>query len=210
MNSEKLCECLRRLIPHVDTARIALTGGVAIGVHVGAVHGDRTPGAPAEDIDFVADDVEAVRHTVTNDFLVSHFHLPQPGYPKFLVQLVDPVARLRLDFFPDSLRALGRASSVVVAGVPLRVLKAHDILDHKIALLSKASVENPVDEKHYADGRRLGVICGRDVPPVTASQLASTVHSQDIDATCLRCKVSRHDGFPLAPKREIFDVLGYV
>lgn len=210
MNSETLHECLRRLIPHVDTARIALTGGVAISVHVGAVHGDRTAGVPAEDIDFVADDVAAVRQTVTNDFLVSHFHLPQPGYAKFLVQLVDPVARVRLDFFPDSLRALGRASVVVVAGVPLRVLEAHDILDHKIALLSKASADSPVEEKHYADGQRLGMICGRDVPPVTASQLASTVYSQDVDAICARCHVRRHDGFPLAPKREIFDVLGYV
>jgi len=210
INSERLHDCLRRLIRHVDSARIALTGGVAIGVHVGTSHGDRARGIPAEDIDFVADDVGAVCQTVTNDFLVSHFHVPQPGYPKFLVQLVEPVTRLRIDFFPDALRALRRASVVAVAGVPLRVLEAHDILDHKMTLLSKASAANPVDEKHHADARRLGAICGRRVPPVPASQLTSTVYSRDTDEACVRCQVSRHSGFPLAPKLAIVDILGHV
>jgi len=210
MNPGALHDCLRRLMPHVDAARVALTGSLAVGMHVDAPHRDRTRALDAEDIDFVADDPGAVCRTVTNDFLVSHFHLPQPGYPKFLIQLVDPATRLRLDFFPDALRALTRAPVVVVAGIPLRVLGAHDILDHKIALLSKASVADPVEGKHDADARRLGDVCGRGVPPVPASHLASTVHSRDIDAPCLRCQASRHADFPLAPKQAIFDLLGYV
>jgi hypothetical protein len=210
MNSEVLHNCLSRLTPHVDAARIALTGGVAIGIHLDITCGDRTRAVAAEDVDFVADDVDAVCQTVTGEFLVSHFHLPQPGYPKFLVQLVDPVTRRRLDFFPDALRALRRAPVVDVVGVRLRVLEAHDILDHKIAFLSKASAASPADEKHYADAKRLGAICGRDVPTVAASHLASTAYSQDLEETCLRCHVSRRAGFPLAPKRAIFDVLGYV
>jgi hypothetical protein len=112
MNSQLLHDCLRRLMSHVDPKRIALTGGVAIGIHLGvaSVDGARA----AEDVDFVADDVDAVRPTVTREFLVSHFHLPQSGYAKFLVQLVDPATRLRLDFFPDAGRVLSRAS--IVAG----------------------------------------------------------------------------------------------
>ena len=167
-------------------------------------------GFAADDIDFVATDVAAVRQTVTNDFLVSHFHLPQPGYPKFLIQLVDPTSRLRLDFFPDALRALGRAAVIDVAGFPLLVLNAHDILDHKLALLSTASVTSPVEEKHYADAKSLGIVCGRDVPPVSVSQLIATAYSQAIDEQCLRCEASRCGAFPLAPKRAIIDILGYV
>lgn len=210
MNPGALHDCLRRLMPHVDAARVALTGSLAVGMHVDAPHRDRTRALAAEDIDFVADDPGAVRQTVTNDFLVSHFHLPQPGYPRFLIQLVDPATRLRLDFFPDTLRALVRARVVVVAGIPLQVLDAHDILDHKIALLSGASVASPVEEKHHADARRLGALCGRDVPPVSASHLAGTAYSQDIDEPCPRCQASRHADFPLAPKQAIFDLLGYV
>jgi len=127
MNSDVLNACFRRLVPHLDTARVALTGGVAIGLHLGVTRRDRIRCPIAGDVDFVADDADVVRPTVTTDFLVSHFHLPQPGYPKFLIQLVDPGTRLRLDFFPDSLRALKRARVAAIAGVQLRVLEAQDI-----------------------------------------------------------------------------------
>ena len=117
---------------------------------------------------------------------------------------------LRLDFFPDSLRALNRAHVTDVAGVPLPVLNAQDIVDHKLALLAGASAASPIEAKHYRDARRLGAVCGREVPSMPLSHLSSTVYSQDIDAPCLRCDVSRCAGFPLAPKRAIFDILGYV
>lgn len=210
MNSRLLHDSLRRLVPHVDIARVALTGGVAIGIHIDVMRDGHPRGDAAEDIDFVAEDVDAVRATVANDFLVSHFHLPQPGYAKFLIQLVDPVTRLRLDVFPDALRALARAHLVQVDGISLRMLDVYDLLEHKIALLSKASAANPVDEKHYVDARRLAAICGRLVPPTPAAHLTTVVYSQDINEVCVRCEASRHTGFPLAPKQRIFDVLGYV
>jgi hypothetical protein len=197
-------------MPHVDDTRIALTGGVAIGMHVDGMRGDRTPAVAAEDIDFVAEHVDVVCQTVTSNFLVSHFHLPQPGYPKFLIQLVDPATRLRLDFFPDTLGALCRARLADIAGVPLRMLDAEDILNHKIQLLSGASAGRPVEAKHYADAKRLGAICGRDVPTVPTSQLVGTAYSRDLEETCVRCEMSRSDAFVLAPKRAIFNVLGYV
>jgi len=210
MNADVLHDCFCRLVPHVDTARIALTGGVAIGLHLGVTPRDRIRRLATGDIDFVAEGHEAVHQTVTADFLVSHFHLPQPGYAKFLIQLVDPATRLRLDFFPDALRALTRAHVVDVAGVPLRVLDAQDILDHKLAIVAGASTASPIEEKHYVDARRLARVCGREVPPLPASHLSSTTYSQDVDAACARCEVSRCAGFPLAPKRAIVDILGYV
>jgi hypothetical protein len=210
MKPETFHDCLSRLIPHVEAARIALTGGMAIGVHA-----DRLTGAPsrrltAEDIDFVAEDVEAVRPTVARDFLISHFHLPQPGYPKFMIQIADPVTRLRVDFFPDSLGALDRAPLVSVGSVQLRVLQVHDLLAHKLALLSKASAAIPIEQKHYTDAQRLAVICGRAVPPGASSHLTETAFSQNREEVCRRCHASRCDAFPLASKRAIFDVLGYV
>jgi hypothetical protein len=194
----------------VDTGLIALTGSVAVELHLEVTRRDRMRRFAAEDIDFVAYDAKAVRPTVTSDFLVSHFHLPQPGYPKFLIQLVDPATRLRLDIFPDSLRALKRANVLNVAGVPLRVLKAQDILGHKLALLSKASAASPVDKKHYADAKRLGTICGHEAPPLPASHVARAFYSQDTEAKCPRCEISQCTVFPLAPKTAILDILGHV
>ena len=52
-------------------------------------------------MDFVASSVETVAPSVASTLLVSHFHLPHPGYPKFMVQVVDPETRLRIDVFPD-------------------------------------------------------------------------------------------------------------
>jgi len=210
MNPTALHDCLQRLIPHVNIARIALTGGVAIGVHVDSERGDRTRADAAEDIDFLVDSVDAVRETVTHEFLVSHFHLPQPGYPKFLLQLVDPATRLRLDFFPDTLHALSRAPVNSVAGVRLHVVSALDILTHKLALLSGASVESPTDEKHYADAKQLSTACGLDLPALPHAHLARTSYSRDVDKTCSRCHVSQDRRFPLASKHTIFGILGYV
>jgi hypothetical protein len=194
----------------VDTTRVALTGGVAIELHTDTAHGGQPRVVAAEDIDFVAADVAAIRRTITSEFLVSHFHLPQPGYPKFLIQLADPATRLRLDVFPDTLRALSRACVFDVDGTPFRVLDVRDILDHKIGLLSKSSPASLVEEKHYLDAMRLGAVCGRDVPAIEASHLTRTVYSQDIDETCGRCQVSRTGDFPLAPKAVIHNILGYV
>lgn len=210
MSPERLHASLSRLLPHLDYARIALTGGVATGLHLGARCGERAPGIGAGDVDLVAAEVDAVRPTVTGDFLVSHFHLPQPGYAKFLVQLADPGSRLRIDIFPDSLNALHRAGGMDVAGIDVRVLNPSDLLDHKLATLAKASAADPVDPKHLDDARRLGALCGRAISALAASHLKPDEYTRDVGAICLRCEASRCDAFPLAPKREILEVLGYV
>ena len=207
---QELHDCLSRFLPHVDSTQIALTGGVAIGIHAGAANDHRARSRAAEDIDFVAESIDAVRPSVTSDFLVSHFHVPQPGYPKFLIQLVDPLSRLRVDVFPDSLGALSRASTVTIGGVSLRMLDAETLLAHKLQLVAGASALSPVEEKHDADVQRLGAICGRDVPTLPASHLVRAAYSRDLEEVCLRCEVSRRDAFPLAAKRAIFDVLGYI
>jgi hypothetical protein len=161
-------------------------------------------------VDLVAEGVDAVSAAVVRDFLVAHFHLPQPGYPKFLVQLVDPCSRLRVDLFPDSLGALPRAREQRVAGVPVRVLDPCSILDHKLATLARASEDRPVDGKHHRDALLLGELCGRSVPRPPAAQLRPDAYSQDVDAACGRCDASRSDRFPLAPRRQIHEILGYV
>lgn len=201
--------CLSRLLPHLEETRVALTGGIAIALHARASGRRRPLRGPHGDIDLVAEAVDAVSSTVVRDFLVSHFHLPQPGYPKFLVQLVDPSSRLRVDVFPDSLRALPRAREESVAGVPMRVLDPCSILDHKLATLARASEDHPVDGKHHRDALLLGELCGRPLPPPPA-HLRPDAYSQDVDAACARCEASRSDRFPLAPRRQIHDVLSYV
>ncbi|HEU4562137.1 MAG TPA: hypothetical protein VFS20_30190, partial [Longimicrobium sp.] len=104
MTDERLHACLSRLLRHLDRQRVALTGGIAIDLHARTIGRRRQrDGWPDPDIDLVAEAAGVVSPSVAEDFLISHFHLPQPGYPKFLVQLVDPSSRLRVDVFPDTL-----------------------------------------------------------------------------------------------------------
>lgn len=115
-----------------------------------------------------------------------------------------------MDVFPDSLGALPRAREREVAGVPLRVLDANDILDHKLATLARASGHRPVDEKHYRDALILGSLRGRSIAAPPVSSLRPDLYSRDVDAACAPCGRCRSDAFPLAPKQRIRDILGYV
>lgn len=209
MSDARLRGCLTRFLPHVDERSVALTGGVAIDVHL-SERGLSSGRHVVVDVDFVAAGGDTVSSSVATQFLVSHFHQPQPGYPKFLIQLVDPVSRLRVDVFPDLTGSLRRARVLEVADVQVRVLDANSILEHKLATLANASDARLVEEKHYKDAMQLGALCGRPVPSIAASLLCKAEYSQNLSARCARCETSQDIAFPLAPKREIYEVLGYV
>jgi hypothetical protein len=187
--NEQLRVCLERLRAHVDADALALTGGVALGVHLPAL-------ARLADVDFVARRMDAVRPSVTRDFLVSHYHVA-PDKP--IVQLVDGETRLRIDIFPDRAGVLARA----IAHEGWRVVTAADLLAHKRTLLAR-----PVDPKHWRDLVALSALCGEPLPPEPA--LAPDVYCTDLAYVCARCERSRSPAFPIAPKRAIFDLLGYV
>ncbi len=75
-------------------------------------------------MDFVATSVDAIAPSVSRSLLVSHFYLPQPGYAKFMLQLVGPETRLRIDIFPDLAGSIAHALERLVAGHRLRLLDA--------------------------------------------------------------------------------------
>ena len=208
---QRIHECVARLAPHLDLTRVAVTGGVAIDLALGtAARRARHPDAPAPDLDLIADAADVVSPSVVDEFLISHFHLPQPGYPKFLVQLVDPTTAVRVDVFPDSLALLPRTTPRAIAGLDVRVLEPCALLEHKLALLAGASTERRVDEKHHADAVLLARHCRRQIPAVPAAVLERPRYARAPDATCARCEASRHPGFPLAEKRRILAILGHV
>jgi len=204
---QRLSATLSRLLPHTDRSAIALTGGVAIQIHCheAGVSCGRTAIA---DVDFVAGSVDAIAPSVAASLLVSHFHLPHPGYPKFMVQVVDPETRLRIDVFPDLVGSIARAHERMLAGHRLRVLDAHSILDHKVQGMSRASDARPIDEKHPRDAMILGALCGRHVHPLPPESTTKDVYGMDL-TPCPRCEVSRRPEFVVAPRQRIFEILGY-
>jgi hypothetical protein len=206
--TQRLSTSISRLLAHVRRDETALTGGVAIELGLSSVGrpGSRTSIA---DLDFVVSGPDAVAETVSEDFLVSHYHRPQPGVPKFMLQLVDPVTALRIDIFPDLVGSVKRARWFTLVGQPVRVLTLESILEHKLLTLSTASATTPVDPKHDDDARILGAVVGREVLRLPADALVKDVYGGEADWACHRCKLSRHPGFPLAPKDQIFKLLGW-
>src|SRR4051812_5730152 len=84
---------LNRFLLHVDRSMLALTGGVTVeldwttgnsGVITGRWPTSISSRRPSQ----------TIAPSVTATFLLSHFHLAQSGYSRFMVQLVDPDTRL--------------------------------------------------------------------------------------------------------------------
>ena len=184
---------LSRLLAHVDTECVALTGSAAV-VAIAPLSSYRTT---LNDVDLVASSLDVLGTTVASEFPVSHFH---NGPPKFMVQLVDPQTRLRIDLFLDLAGAIERAHQV--EGVPIRVLDQDDMAAHKRQTVGRASAARPVDAKHRRD---LLSLCG-EAPDLPESWFVTERYATDLNARCERCETSRTPEFSLAPKQTIFDL----
>jgi hypothetical protein len=204
---QRLSACIARLLPHLRHDEVAVTGGVAIQLGMADL-GRAGLRATIADLDMVASSVDAVLPSVVSGFLVSHYHVVKPGVPKFMVQLVDPASAIRVDIFPDLVGSLPRARPVTVGAQRVKMLALEDILEHKLLGLSKASPASPVDPKHARDAQALGALLGRAIPTIPEDALVEDVYGSD-EGYCRRCELSGDPRFPLAPKDQIFSLLGY-
>jgi hypothetical protein len=205
---DRLSGCLDRLMPHLQSGSVAITGGV--GIQLGMARLRRQgPRDEILDLDLVAASVGAIAPTVVGPFLVSHYHVVRPGVPKFMIQLVDPVSRIRVDVFPDTVGSLVDARTIAIGEHPVRVLPLERIFEHKVLTLSRASQSAPIDPKHVRDARVLGEVLGRQVPDVAPATVAPDVYGIEADLSCERCELSSHPSWPLAPRDQIFELLGW-
>lgn len=206
--ADRLSACLDRLVPHLDMKGIAVTGGVAIQLGLAAL-GREGLRHQIADLDFVAGSTAAVMPSVVEQFLVSHYHVERPGVPKFMIQLVDPLSRIRIDVFPDLVGSLGDANPIVIGSHAIRVLPLERVFEHKVHMLSRATVSAPIDPKHVRDAHMLGDVLGMKIPEVVTQVLAPDVYGIDDDRFCDRCDLSQHPRWPLAPKNRVFELLGW-
>jgi hypothetical protein len=138
VETDRLSGCLDRLAPHLQLNAIAITGGVGIQIGLTDLHLESTRDRVA-DLDLVATSVDAVRVSVVSQFLVSHYHVVGPGVPKFMIQLVDPLSRIRIDVFPDLVGSIADARATEIGDHSIRVLPLERIFEHKVHALSRAS-----------------------------------------------------------------------
>jgi hypothetical protein len=203
----RLAGCLTRLLPHLRSDAFAITGSVAIEIGL-ARAGHAASRLAITDLDLIARDLEVVSPAVGSQFLISHYHMPQPDAPKFMVQLVDPIARIRIDIFPDLAGSIEQAQTVAIGDHVVKVLTLQTIFDHKVQTLERGSAARPVDPKHDRDARLIGTIISREAPAIAANALRPEAYGIE-ELTCRRCQASRDVRFPIAPRQKVFEILDW-
>ena len=204
----RLAGCLSRLLPHLRSDGIAIAGSVAMEIGL-ARAGHAASRLAITDLDLVARDLEVVSPGVRSQFLISHYHVPQPDAPKFMVQLVDPIARIRIDIFPDLAGSIEQSETVTIGDHVIKVLTLQTIFDHKVQTLERASEARPVDPKHDEDARLIGTIVSREPPIMSPEALRPEVYGGAADLRCRRCHASSDVRFPLASRQKVFEILDW-
>lgn len=226
-------EALLRLNRNFGGA-LVLTGGIAIAWHL-ADKAVSFKKRSFNDIDLVVEGLDSLPRSLSNDFLISHFH-PSRGAGKILIQLVDEPVRTRIDVFtPYSPTLMNRVQPAHIGGINCRLVSAEDLTARLGALLVPVASGEQVDPKHYERFKSLLMIVDNSVVqklwpdyrkdgyPVDFQSATALIHevikrnprvlqkeSYDSDVTVMCNWCVDDDLFPLISSSKMVDVLGYV
>ena len=234
--SEDIARCLgslSKLARHFEKP-VVITGSIATSWHL-MENGRRRQKNRLNDIDVIVEGLSNLRPSLSEDFLVKHFH-PYRGRGKILIQLVDEEYRTRIDVFTPTTRTLTtRLTDLAVGGIACRLVSAEDLAAKLLSVIYPATSGEPIDPKYAEHFRLLFTIAdlatAREVwreyrkesqsleyeEAVAAVERSITDnpdllqaghYSQDINQTCQWCYESKL--FPLAPLSKVHEVLGYV
>jgi hypothetical protein len=208
----------------------AITGSLALGILMAEEH--RTPTRHTiNDLDVVARSFDDLPSSLTDRFRCIHVH-PDAPPGKLLLQLVDPLAPLRVDVFRSRGRTMERTKTSVCA--PAAMVSLEDIAVLSTARLMSLKRGCPVPPKHYEDFLALIDMVDCEVAeqawadhrgvgdPVNFSEAINEVrhltaihghllcpakYSQDANTTCPKCKIL--GAFAPATAQEVIKILGY-
>ena len=222
---------LHRLARH-DISGWALTGGVAIELHILLRAGERAM-RPLHDIDFIAGAFASIPQTLVGSLLLRHVHPDDPP-GKTMLQAVDPESRVRVDLFRAYGGEMERASELTLGALRLKVVSIDDLVARHARLNWDLVEGKPVAPKYARDFRRLLALVETAAIeevwqehrkphfPVSfreavshlraafaslAELLVAPTYSTDVLAVCARCKAA--PGFPLAEASLVLALLGY-
>jgi len=222
---------LCRLANH-DISRWALTGGIAIELHI-LDRGGESRLRPLHDIDFVAASFACIPETLGSRLLLRHIHpLDPPG--KTMLQAVDPETEVRVDVFRAYGLEMNRTLPIEIAKLPFRMVSLQDLVARHARLNWDLLEGKPIAPKYAQDFlRMLELVTVGEIEPIwrehrkpqspasfeeTAHKLRQVIasrqdlliaptYSTNVDEICQRCQ--RTDRFPLTDARQVLSILGY-
>lgn len=230
-DSARVGQTFRNLASH-DIWRWALTGGIAIEMHVlsrGGIPRQR----PLHDIDFVTQSFDCIPATLGARLLLRHVHPFDPP-ARNMLQGVDPETEVRTDVFRAYGCEMDRVLPMEIAGLPFQVVSLQDIVARHARLNWDLMEGKPVAPKYARDFvRLLEFVTTEEIESVwqehrkpksqesfaeTAQQLRRIIasrsdllvpptYSTNVDEVCPRCEGTQ--SFPLADARQIISILGY-
>jgi hypothetical protein len=235
-SEEDRCRCLgslAKLARHLS-GNLVLTGGLAIGWLARQHHRAPEP-RPFNDLDLVVETLANLPQTLTDDFLVAHFH-PTRGPGKILLQLVDAEHTVRVDLFtPVSASLRNRTQVAEIAGIACRVVAAEDLAARLLSILYDVLADKYVEPKYYKHfillsefidlnkAREIWSDYRKADQPQSFDKAIEAVHhklashpallrkdsyDQNFETTCPWC--IHNQRFPVSSRKQIFEVLGYV
>ncbi len=222
---------ISRFIPHVVLENVVIVGGIARRHHL-MRYGITFPQRPFNDLDFMIRDRSEMRPSITNEFLIAHYHLPKDT--SFFAGLVDPQTKVTIDVF-DYYHAPIDPETVHLAGLQLKVRGAEDQLSKTVYDLMKITKGHTISPKEFASADQLLQVVdlerteeiwrmkyarlysfslmdaiqqareeGNKKPGLVFENPIRTTEPYD----CLDC--TEEPGYKLTPKKVIINVLGYV
>lgn len=127
------------------------------------------------DLDLVIGSFGELPPSLADRFIFPHVH-PDAAPGKILVQLVDPVAPLRVDVFRSRGNTLGRLQPSMLAGTAVRLVSLEDLAARNTAHLLSLGRGTPVARKHVRD--LAGIL---DVIEARTMEMAWNDHRNDGD-----------------------------
>lgn len=229
-DTQKALQVLSKLIPYVVPENLVLVGGLARRYHL--LRSDVSfPQRPFNDLDLMIKDRTDLNPSVTDKFLIAHYHLPRNT--SFFAQLVDPQTKVAIDVF-DYYHSPVDPEEVQVNGLALKIRSAEDQLTKTAYDLMKITKGNNLYPKEFdsadqllqmVDLEKADAIWRMKYASLYPFPLAEAIHRAKEEATrhpervfefhnrrtepfvCLEC--TEVPGFPIAPKEEVIKTLGY-
>lgn len=235
--SEDITKCYGSLLKLMRCLEgpVAITGGIATSWHLLNKNDTRRKKRRLNDIDVVVEGLSSLRSSLSQDFLIRHFH-PYRDQGRILIQLIDEEYAARIDVFTPTTRTLiTRLSDFAVGKMSCKFVSAEDILTKLLSIIYPATRGEPVEPKYVEDFYLLSTVAdlnivreiwreySKESQPLSFDEAAEALslsitanpnllrasrYSQDINQACSWCRES--ELFPLAPQSRVYEILGYV
>lgn len=234
--SEEATRChgsLAKLDQHLQQP-VTLTGSIATGWQL-LRKGIRREKKHLSDIDVVVDGLSSILPSLSQDFLISHFH-PSRGKGRLLIQLADAEYGTRIDLFaPNSETLTQRLTDLMVGDLACKAVSIEDVWSKLLSVIYPVTKDETIDSKYVehfnllssaidrslareiwrdyrkgdwpADSEEAAEAIGRSIK-AKPELLRPTEYDQNINLVCRLCRES--EIFPIANRSEIYNIWGYV